>query len=390
MFDRITICSIGLVCTLCHSHARAQVSLDGATTWQFEGVHAGGAVYNRLQDFIYASIGSEAGYPIGNSLAVLDIDSRSAIDYITIGSEPGKLTISDDTSRIHAAIEGAFSVRSYNTLTGTLGRLHPLVKSSSRESAVAEDLVVSKWDPDVVFVSLDVLISSSSGVLGVFDSDGEVPSPGFFTCNSLATIDPTTLVTYNNSNTGRELFRFSFDGEDLVFEVGRGNLISGGARIEAKDGLIYSTNGVVIDPETLTRLGAFTGGFGAVEPVPELGITYFMSGDVLKVFDNATFLLMDTIDLNIPSFSAWELFVAGENRLGYYSINGTLGIIEGIPVPKPCIVDFTGDGVINFFDISNFITAIRLENLIADFNSDGILDTKDVEEFLTAYSNGCH
>ena len=54
-----------------------------------------------------------------------------------------------------------------------------------------------------------------------------------------------------------------------------------------------------------------------------------------------------------------------------------------------CTADLNGDGVLNFFDVSEFLQAYTAQNSIADMNADGMYDFFDVSIFITAYSNGC-
>ncbi|MGV6815547.1 MAG: M64 family metallopeptidase [Phycisphaerales bacterium] len=50
--------------------------------------------------------------------------------------------------------------------------------------------------------------------------------------------------------------------------------------------------------------------------------------------------------------------------------------------------DLTGDGILDFFDISAFLTAFNTQDPQADFNGDGIYDFFDVSAFLAAFSSG--
>lgn len=54
-----------------------------------------------------------------------------------------------------------------------------------------------------------------------------------------------------------------------------------------------------------------------------------------------------------------------------------------------CLGDFTGDGVLNFFDVSAFLGAFSSGDLAVDFTNDGVLNFFDVSAFLTAFSDGC-
>jgi len=55
----------------------------------------------------------------------------------------------------------------------------------------------------------------------------------------------------------------------------------------------------------------------------------------------------------------------------------------------PCPADLTGDGSLNFFDVSAFLTAFGAGDAVADFTGDGALNFFDVSAFLTAFAVGC-
>ncbi|MGJ8637042.1 MAG: PQQ-dependent sugar dehydrogenase [Phycisphaerales bacterium] len=63
------------------------------------------------------------------------------------------------------------------------------------------------------------------------------------------------------------------------------------------------------------------------------------------------------------------------------------GIVDACE--SACLPDINGDGELDFFDISGFLTAYSAEEMIADFNGDGEYDFFDISAFLTAYSAGC-
>jgi FG-GAP repeat len=54
-----------------------------------------------------------------------------------------------------------------------------------------------------------------------------------------------------------------------------------------------------------------------------------------------------------------------------------------------CPADLTGDGSLNFLDVSAFLQAFGSGSLIADFTEDGSLNFLDVSAFLGAFSSGC-
>ena len=54
-----------------------------------------------------------------------------------------------------------------------------------------------------------------------------------------------------------------------------------------------------------------------------------------------------------------------------------------------CPADLNGDGMLNFFDVSAFLSAFAAQNPIADFNNDGLFNFFDVSAFLAAFAQGC-
>ena len=54
-----------------------------------------------------------------------------------------------------------------------------------------------------------------------------------------------------------------------------------------------------------------------------------------------------------------------------------------------CVADLNSDGVLDFFDISGFLTAFGSGDSAADFTGDGVFDFFDISAFLTAFSAGC-
>lgn len=63
--------------------------------------------------------------------------------------------------------------------------------------------------------------------------------------------------------------------------------------------------------------------------------------------------------------------------------------LDNVRLELTCIADMNSDGVLDFFDVSVFLTAFGNEELVADFTSDGVWDFFDVSAFLSAFSAGC-
>ncbi len=58
-------------------------------------------------------------------------------------------------------------------------------------------------------------------------------------------------------------------------------------------------------------------------------------------------------------------------------------------VAAVCEADLTGEGDLNFLDVSEFLAAFSMEDPQADFNADGSYNFLDVSAFLAAFAAGC-
>jgi len=77
-------------------------------------------------------------------------------------------------------------------------------------------------------------------------------------------------------------------------------------------------------------------------------------------------------------------------------IGGGFSQVDGVAanriialLQESCAADLTGEGDLNFLDVSAFLTAYGNQDPIADFEPDGLFNFLDVSAFLSAYGAGC-
>lgn len=78
----------------------------------------------------------------------------------------------------------------------------------------------------------------------------------------------------------------------------------------------------------------------------------------------------------------------GQVAFAAFLRNGTIGVFVATPV-ESCPADLTGDGALDFFDVSDFLDAFAAMEPAADFTGDGLYDFFDVSDFLDAFGAGC-
>jgi len=96
------------------------------------------------------------------------------------------------------------------------------------------------------------------------------------------------------------------------------------------------------------------------------------------------------VPFQLPTFGAETASVIYTPTPEMISINATLGLtISSAGTQASCAADLTGDGELNFFDVSAFLSAFAAMEPVADFNDDGKFNFFDVSDFLGAFAQGC-
>lgn len=118
------------------------------------------------------------------------------------------------------------------------------------------------------------------------------------------------------------------------------------------------------------------------------------SDDLSNTLDSQ--IILDTIDTLDGSADDADGIVNGQvaivdfgREFDLRDLNGDGIIADDDIIVSVCIADFTNDGVLNFFDVSAFLTAYNAMHPSADLNNDAMLNFFDVSTFLGAYSAGC-
>jgi len=136
----------------------------------------------------------------------------------------------------------------------------------------------------------------------------------------------------------------------------------------------WTTYKIIIEDTATLDLPAGWRGSGAEDPdtfepiLPE-GRTF---ASVLEQVDEITFTTF------VPGFF-----------FGFTNFDVQVDNITVRSIGAPCPADLTGDGDLNFFDVSAFLSAFSASDPSADFTGDGSFNFFDVSAFLTAFSAGC-
>ncbi|MBL4699473.1 MAG: hypothetical protein JKX70_11640 [Phycisphaerales bacterium] len=110
----------------------------------------------------------------------------------------------------------------------------------------------------------------------------------------------------------------------------------------------------------------------------------------LTVFNGDVFIVDDTITITstIPLDTTQPILDENGNELGTVIIAGSATVVASGNLPS-CPADLTGDGELNFFDVSAFLSAFTAMEPAGDFNNDNEYNFFDVSAFLGAFTAGC-
>ncbi|MCA9274717.1 MAG: matrixin family metalloprotease [Phycisphaerales bacterium] len=97
---------------------------------------------------------------------------------------------------------------------------------------------------------------------------------------------------------------------------------------------------------------------------------------------------VDTLSFDLEQTGLYYIIVSAESNVNNVQRYQISALTQELP-PVECPADLTGDGVLDFFDVSAFLSAFNTMNPAADFNNDGSFDFFDVSGFLNAFNAGC-
>lgn len=144
-------------------------------------------------------------------------------------------------------------------------------------------------------------------------------------------------------------------------------------------------------PSTDMRLDGIV--FGQASNTPSATfhhhMQYLLNGGLPPVVEGVWLLELELWDESgsvDPTDPLYILFAQGE---GEDQLDDAIAWVEDNLIGSPCLADFNGDGSLDFFDVSLFLTAFNAMDQAADLDNDRQFNFFDVSLFLTSYTNGC-
>lgn len=313
--------------------------------------------YDSARNQILASIPSAAGAGLGNTISHISLDG-GLVASTYIGSEPGVLGLSDDSSTLYVGLNGSPLVRRYDVATRVAGMQFGLGPSDFLGAKYAEDIEVLPGSTSSIAVSRKYIgVSPRHAGVAIFDNGVMRPTttPGHTGSNSIVFSD-TAQIMYglNNETTefGLRTMSVTASGVQTTNVVNQA-VGSFGRTIEFADGLIYASSGVVFDPSLGFAVGTFNApysyyGLSALTPDTANGVAYGFSGSSLTIFDLDTYVPLQSYALGSLNGSVNEILLTENGQLGLRTSTKQLFLLTPVPEPSSWAMMFAGIFCVGF------------------------------------------
>lgn len=319
-------------------------------------------VYDPFRGMIYASVPGRAG-ALGNSVIALDPVTYTLAPPLYVGSEPGKLALSDDGWYLYVALDGAAAVRRVNLTAQRAELQFPLGRTQYGDLLFAEDIEVLPGHPESVAISRNNhTFGSFFGGVAIYD-DG-VPRPQVAQAGDSHVIQfsasASRLYGHDNLSTAFSINRLQVDAGGVSLIDGAWNLTDGfNQDMKFDNGLLYTSSGTVIDPEAKKAVGAFPGVYppALVRPDSRSGRVFFLTGAgttrELSAYETGTLRRVGGLAVPGVSGKAGSLIRWGQQTTGGRPDTGGLAfrtdddqlfLIRTSLVPSPPLSVFLGAG----------------------------------------------
>lgn len=302
---------------------------------------------------LIASVPGSAGAS-GNSLRLIDPQTGAVSPAFFIGSEPGRVVLSDDGQFAYTGLTGSPSVSRFNLsslasdLTFFMGPAENFGENLGPN--YPRDLAVIPGQPHSVVVSRkSVEIDPSSTGLAVFDDGVQRPNTTPELTGPITFAgSPSILFGFDDNDGGFTLSRYQIDPSGVSFLDFNSGLFHGfNTYIVYSGGRLYGSDGNVVDANTETLLGSFAlpsgaAQFNSVAPDAGSGMTSMLSQDFsfnvfITTYDQTSFQPLASFPvtgITFPSFVnfdqpfAGSLVRWGSDGLAFRDIGGQVYIIH--------------------------------------------------------------
>ena len=283
-------------------------------------------IYDRIGNRIYASVPATAPN-LANTLTPIDPTTGAFGASTPIGTDPGKLVISNDSRHIYVSLNGTAQVRPFDLESQTAGAAFALGSDPSLGPYYVEDMAVAPGKPETLAVSRIIPgLSPRHAGVAIYDNGVKRSSETASQAGSNAiefSLTPSILYGYDTETTEHGFRTMSVDPSGVAITNVDTNLHLSSVDIQFEGGRIYTAGGAVIDPVSRTLVGWFpsinvsTGTSFVADST--LGRAFYVRGNELIVVDVNTFASIGSLELPVQGYppDVGSLIRWGEEGLAF-------------------------------------------------------------------------
>lgn len=335
---------------------------------------ANSIVYDPVSQRIFASVTANAAN-FANSITEINPYTGTVGGSVFVGANPGKLALDNTFHYIYASLTAIPAVRRFDLTSRKADLQFYLGFDPSLGPRYVGDLEALPFTPGSVAVSRR-FFGTSPEHAGVAVYDNGISRPVATAAGYGSNIiefgaSSSALYGVNAESTEFGFRKMSIDNSGVSINSVNTNLINGfGEDIRFDNGLLYTSNGRIIDPQQGT--GAQVGSFGSIGfnwtvlPDPISNRVYFLSTFsspvVLNAFDKTTHAQLGSLSIPGVSGDSRNLIKWGADGLAFTTTGNQLFLLSTndvvpsasptptltpTPTPGPCptvlIVNNAGD-----------------------------------------------
>src|SRR6266576_1307780 len=324
------------------------------TIFQTVSLDSNDIVFDPFTRRLYASVPSTANQVTGNSIVSIDPLTGTLGMPVFMGSEPTRMSISDDGHYLYVTLAGSHSVRRMDLTTLTPGTQFVTTSAVFGSAFTASDLAVMPGNPSAV-----ATVGYSDGIqLWDVTASGATPRPlttslvnDVYEGSVLAWGDSASLYSNDEGLSPSSFHRFAV-GSTSFAETDSTYFDAVGGEITYAGGLIFSDGGGIVDPSPVPpvtprlvgRIMNPGGGPSAADATINRVFflnqnSYGVNARTISAFDASRFTATGSTELDGLAGDAFDLIRWGVDGLAFRTAkdfwgNGTalVVLLHGSPV----------------------------------------------------------
>jgi hypothetical protein len=281
-------------------------------------------LYDQFSDRFYASVPDTAP-AYASTVIAIDPAGGAVIGSVALGKNPGVMGVSPEGGTLWVGVDSAGQLRRVD-----IASLTPST-TISFGGMVAREIKVRPGQPGAIAVERRILpTTGSSGTVMFVDGNRLPVAPDPYHANTTFVFNETGTFLYGFNGFSSEFGFHTLEVHpDGLLEVNSTSGLIGSYNVhfDYAAGRVYTSDGNVIDAERRIRLGKFDIGLPVYErgvyADPQLGRIFWLTSNILKVFDMNTLSLLASITLPItvyqehPSVDMMRLVKWGTDGLAF-------------------------------------------------------------------------